>query len=174
MQHELERLKRENAKLSTENEILKATSGSVGKNSPNPFDTPANSLEEPTHTGPLGYSPSDFYAGLDIQKNGSVSPRRSNSPTHSRPNGAKRRKYSVSHKVHVSPDTGERLLAAGATWDYIQAHDLFQKGLVDVGDVCERLKKVARCDGQGPVFEESDIRKAIEESAVAGGRDELI
>jgi hypothetical protein len=55
----------------------------------------------------------------------------------------------------------------------IQSHDLFKRGLVDVGDVCERLKRVAKCDGQGPVFEEGDVRRAIEES-VAGGSDELI
>jgi AP-1-like transcription factor len=65
------------------------------------------------------------------------------------------------------------LLAAGATWDLIQSHELFKRGLVDVGDVCERLKRVAKCDGQGPVFEEGDVRRAIEES-VAGGSDELI
>lgn len=71
--------------------------------------------------------------------------------------------------------TGEPLLGAGATWDYIQQHELFRKGLVDVGDVCERLKAFARCDGQGgPVFQESDVRKAIAESSNAGGRDELI
>ncbi len=66
------------------------------------------------------------------------------------------------------------MLGSGATWDYIQAHELFRKGLVDVGDVCERLKKQARCDGQGPIFLESEVRQAIAESAVAGGRDELI
>lgn len=71
-------------------------------------------------------------------------------------------------------DTGEPLLNAGATWDYIQSHDLFKRGLVEIGDVCERLKKMARCDGSGPVFQEKDIRLAISESAVAGGRDELI
>lgn len=74
----------------------------------------------------------------------------------------------------VDDDSGEPLLSAGATWDYIQGHELFKKGLVDVGDVCERLKKMARCDGQGPVFQERDIRQAIQDSAIAGGRDELI
>jgi hypothetical protein len=58
----------------------------------------------------------------------------------------------------IDDATGEPIYNAGATWDYIQAHELFKKGLVDVGDVCERLKKSARCDGKGPVFLESDIR----------------
>lgn len=44
---------------------------------------------------------------------------------------------------------------------------------VDVGDVSERLKQVAKCDGQGPVFEESEIISAIELS-VASGNDELL
>ena len=55
----------------------------------------------------------------------------------------------------------------------IQAHEMYKRGLVDVGDVCERLKNCAKCDGQGPVFEEGDVRRVIEES-VAGGSDELI
>jgi hypothetical protein len=74
----------------------------------------------------------------------------------------------------IDDDSGEPIYNMAATWDYIQAHELFRKGLIDVGDVCERLKKTARCDGQGPVFLESDIRQAISDSAVAGGRDELI
>jgi hypothetical protein len=45
--------------------------------------------------------------------------------------------------------------------------------MVDVGDVSDRLKKVAKCDGQGPVFEEREIIDAIEKS-VASGSDELL
>jgi AP-1-like factor len=70
-------------------------------------------------------------------------------------------------------ENGERLLAAGATWDYIIKHPLFIKGYVDVGHVSERLKGRAKCDGQGPVFEESAILDAIEKS-VASGSDELL
>ena len=73
----------------------------------------------------------------------------------------------------MTSDNGERLLAAGATWDYIIKHPLFVRGLVDVGDVSERLKKKAKCDGQGPVFEEREIIDAIEKS-VASGSDELL
>jgi len=77
-----------------------------------------------------------------------------------------------SHRVVVS-ENGEKLLAAGATWDYIIKHPLFLQGRVDVGDVSERLKKKAKCDGQGPVFEEREILEAIEKS-VASGSDELL
>lgn len=78
-----------------------------------------------------------------------------------------------SHRITTSEETGEKLFAAGATWDYIIGHPLYQKGMVDVGDVSERLKGAARCDGQGPVFEERDIVEAIEKS-VASGNDSLL
>ena len=95
-------------------------------------------------------------------------------PTSLKANVTQSQTYTHSHGLAVASDTGETLLAVGATWDYIQAHELFKKGLVDVGDMCDRLKKVARCDGHGPVFEEGDVRRAVMESTVAGGRDELI
>jgi AP-1-like transcription factor len=101
--------------------------------------------------GPMSYSPTEFYTNL-LRSHDNKTP---------------------SHRITVSDDTGERLLGAGATWDAIQEHHLFKKGLVDVGDVCDRLKNLAKCDGQGPVFEERDIRRAIEASA-ASGSDELI
>lgn len=155
---ENERLKKELAKIATENEILRATTGG-GIGGPRPY---ADDSDEITSTGPLHYTPRDFYSKLDLSEN-------KDSPSYYRD-----KKHVPSRRIVVSAESGERLLAAGATWDYIQQHELFQKGLVDVGDVCERLKKLARCDGQGPVFEERDVRMAINESAVAGGRDELI
>lgn len=46
-------------------------------------------------------------------------------------------------------------------------------GAVDIGEVCERLKKFARCESMGPVFDEDDVRRVIEEVGRSGG-DELI
>lgn len=103
-----------------------------------------------SNIGPLGYTPTDFYTEVLYAHDNKV----------------------PSHRI-VTSDEGERLLAAGATWDYIIKHPLYKRGLVDVGDVSERLKKVAKCDGQGPVFEESKILDAIEKS-VASGSDELL
>lgn len=80
---------------------------------------------------------------------------------------------SPSHRVVVCQSTGEKLLDASATWDFIQAHELFRRGLVDIAVVCEKLKSKVQCGGQGPVFAEGNVRWAIEESA-AGGSDELI
>jgi AP-1-like transcription factor len=77
------------------------------------------------------------------------------------------------HKISISPLTGNRLLSSGATWDYIQAHPLFKKGLVDIADVSEKLKGKSGCDGTGPAFEEECVDKAIRESA-ALAKDELI
>ena len=131
--------------MSTENEILRATSivatGTAG--------SPASNAA-PTTTGPMSYNPTDFYTNV-LQNHPNKSP---------------------SHRI-VTSDSGERLLAAGATWEFIINHELFKRGLVDVGLVSERLKPQAKCDGQGPVFEERAIVEAIQES-VASGSDELL
>jgi hypothetical protein len=79
---------------------------------------------------------------------------------------------SFSHRVAYAKD-GQRLLAAGASWDLIISHELFKRGLVDIGSVSEHLKTRAICDGQGPVFSENDVFEAIEMS-VASGSDDLL
>ncbi|KAI9903664.1 hypothetical protein N3K66_000193 [Trichothecium roseum] len=137
---ENERLRRDLQKISTENEILKATSNTGHNNSQSP---------EPMMTGPMRYSPNDFASNiLEGHTN-----------------------KSFSHRiVHLD---GNRLLAAGASWDFIISHDLFKRGLVDVGNVSQVLKNRAKCDGQGPVFMEKDILEAIEIS-VASGTDDLL
>lgn len=144
LQVDNDRLKRELQQVATENEILRATSSSGAK---------APSKPSPSEVvGPMKYSPTDLYYSnvLDGHDN-----------------------KTRSHRITVSETTGQKMLSAGATWDLIQQHALFLKGLVDVGDVCERLKKIAKCDGQGPSFEEKDVLDAIEASA-ASGSDELI
>lgn len=77
-----------------------------------------------------------------------------------------------SHRV-VTGDDGEKLFAAGATWDYILGHDLYKRGLVNIEQVSERLKYHAKCDGQGPVFAEKSIVEAMEQS-IASGSDDLL
>ncbi|KAF5865025.1 hypothetical protein ETB97_005590 [Aspergillus alliaceus] len=138
-----ERLKRELARFTTENEILRATSGSGGR-------TNNNNSDEPLTTGPMRYSPTDFYSELV-------------------PKGEPSRL----HRVSTCAKTGEKLLGAGATWDLIQGHELFKRGLVDIKDVSERLKNITQCDGQGPAFPEGQVLKAIEESAAANHDDLL-
>lgn len=140
---ENEKLRREMQKISTENEVLRATSSVHAQH--NGSMSPIAGIT----TGPMQYNPTDFYSDL-LQNHVNKTP---------------------SHRIVESG--GERLLAAGATWDYIISHDLFKKGLVDVADVSERLKCQAKCDGQGPVFEERSVLKAIMDS-VASGSDELL
>lgn len=142
---ENERLKRDLQKVNTENEILRATS-MVAANS----GSPGGASAAPTTTGPMSYNPTDFYSDV-LQNHANKTP---------------------SHRI-VTSENGDRLLAAGAAWEYIVNHDLFKRGLVDVAQVSERLRPQAKCDGQGPVFEERAIVEAIEHS-VANGSDELI
>lgn len=142
---ENERQRLQIQKLATENEILKATTGAPHRND----SQLAN--HGPMHYSPKRYSPQEFYSEI-LESHENKMP---------------------SHRIVASKETGERLLAAGATWEYIIRHPLFQRGLVDVGDVSERLKNLAKCDGQGPVFEERAIIEAIERS-VASGSDELL
>ncbi|KAJ5774055.1 hypothetical protein N7457_008951 [Penicillium paradoxum] len=144
-----ERLKRELAKYTTENEILRATSHHTNH-------TPVNVSEdqELTVTGPMRFSPTDFYSAL-------------------MPNGHAGSHSSPPHRLIVCPVTGEKLLDSGATWEFVQQHELFKLGQVDIVDVIKRLQGMAQCDGQGPAFRVGQVRLAIEESA-AMGRDELI
>ena len=87
--------------------------------------------------------------------------------------GVDPKQHGVSSIVYKERETGEKLLAAGATWEYIQHSEAFRKGQIDVEDVIKRLKGRAACDGQGPAFRESEIKMAIEHSIRAAG-DELI
>ncbi|KAJ3455063.1 AP-1-like transcription factor [Fusarium solani] len=68
---------------------------------------------------------------------------------------------------------GERLLDAGAAWDFIINHQLFKKGLVDIGDLSERLKLCARYDNHSLALSERSIIAAIEQS-VASRTDDLL
>ena len=73
-----------------------------------------------------------------------------------------------------SPGTGgSNLLSASATWDFLQQHPLYLSGTVDIGEVCDRLKKVARCDGMGPMFDQVEVRQVIEQVGRSSG-DQLI
>ncbi|KAJ6106278.1 hypothetical protein N7512_009795 [Penicillium capsulatum] len=157
LQADNERLKRELARFATENEILRATSQSL-----NGAQGGAKENPEPMVTGPMNYSPTDFHSKL-LPEGSGANARTGAGPPRASPGR---------HRITVCQVTGEQLLDAGATWDLIQGHELFKRGQVDIGDVTERLKGMSQCDGQGPAFKESQVRKAIEESAV--DRDELI
>jgi len=99
----------------------------------------------------MRYSPTDFYTEL-------LQPHENKT---------------ISHRIVTDPVSGGRLLAAAASWDFIIAHPLVKQGVVDIPLVSEKLKTMAKCDGQGPVFAEGDIVTTIENSVVGDG-DELL
>ncbi|KAK4242032.1 hypothetical protein C8A03DRAFT_40601 [Achaetomium macrosporum] len=140
---ENEKLRRDLQKITTENEILRATSIAAAN-----AGSPAAAA--PTTTGPMSYKPENFYSNV-LQGHANKTP---------------------SHRI-VTSEKGERLLAVGATWEFIINHELYKRGLVDLTQVSDRLRPQAKCDGQGPVFEESAIIEAIEQS-VSNDSDELI
>ncbi|KAK4232335.1 hypothetical protein QBC38DRAFT_93312 [Podospora fimiseda] len=149
MQHETiaenEQLRSDVRKLSTENEILRATQVVM------PVSSPLNH-GSPITTGPMTYTPAATEFFNNVLQNHTNKDR--------------------SHRILTGLD-GTRLLTAGATWDLILTHPLYLRGQVDVGAVSERIKPLAKCDGQGPVFEERAIIQAIKE-CVASGTDELM
>lgn len=149
---ENEKLKRDLQKVHTENEILRATSSlqaaaAAAGASPGSDGMGGSSV---LTAGPMKYNPTDFYT--DLLANHEIK--------------------TPSHRV-AKTETGDRLLGAGATWDLIISHDSFKRGLIDVADISNRLKSQAKCDGQGPVFEERAILDAIEQS-VGSGSDSLL
>lgn len=159
-----ERLKRELDRLATQNEILRATTTpmrlptqttTTDPSQPQSFQqqlTPARTSASPDTTGPMIYSPSTFNAAFS---------------DHQAPDEP------ISHRIQISATTGERLLSTGAAWELIQSHDLYRRGVVDIGEVSDRLKEKVFCDGSGPTFAEGEVIRAIEESVGAAG-DELI
>jgi AP-1-like transcription factor len=156
LQSDNERLKLMLQRAQTENEILRATASSSPKGS-----NPPGFVDDPSLLPPSRPSKS--------------SSTRSDEPTFDPrrlANGLISTETSPSQSSG-SPNSRSHLLSASATWDLLQSHPLYLSGAVDIGEVCERLKKMARCDGMGPMFEEDEVRKVIEEVGRSGG-DELI
>ena len=148
-----ERLKRELDRVATQNEILRATSTPTKLSQR--ADVQVQEVGEMEENGHMAYSPGAFSHAVagDHYPTGP---------------GVK-----VSHRISRDPTTGERMLATGAAWDYIQHHELHRRGLVDLGDVVDNLKQRVQCDGAGPTFAESAVEQAIQDSVGIGG-DELI
>ena len=151
---ENERLKRELDRIATQNEILRATTTPMRAAQQDQSHHEGRSFPDGLTSGPMIYSPSTFNAAFAAHSaSGPEEP--------------------ISHRIEISATTGERLLATGAAWDFIQHHELYRRGLVDIADVSEKLKEKVVCNGAGPTFSERDIIQAIEDSVGAAG-DELI
>lgn len=151
LQSDNERLKLALQRARTENEILRATSG---HHSPSSSRRVSASYPSPGALLPDEEMEEDGY-NVQALSNGSVV-------------NAADRDHPASR--HLSKG---REVPASQAWDVIMSHPLAKQGLVDVTDVVERLRGMAKCNGHGPVFEESTIWQAIEESRRSGG-DELI
>ena len=152
LESKLHSLSAHSSTLLTDNERLKrelqrlATQNEILRATsaqPNPSARPPS----PIH-GPQTYSPTDFQQAIGEGH------------------------HALSFEDFGGPE-GQRLLAVGATWDYIINHESFKRGMVDIEDVHKRLKGRAACDGRGPAFKEAEVLRAIEESVIQGN-DELI
>jgi AP-1-like factor len=149
LQSDNERLKAALQRARTENDILRATSGqSPASSRPVSVSYPSPGAHLPDEDAKEDYNVQSF-------SNANVV------------NSADKDHPASRHK------SKSKEIPAAQAWDYIQSHSLVKQGLVDIADVCERLKGMAKCDGHGPVFEESTIWQAVEESRRSGG-DELI
>lgn len=155
LQSDNERLKLMLQRVQTENEILRATAQSSPKEIHPPGFVDDPSLLPQSRPNKKALSTNEPHFDAARLANGLLSS--DSSPS----------------KSGSSPDSNSHLLSASATWDLLQSHPLYLSGAVDIGEVCERLKKMARCDGMGPMFEEDEVRKVIEEVGRSGG-DELI
>lgn len=153
LQNDNERLQLMLQRTQTENEILKATASSSPSRDRLQFvDDPSLMPASSTRHMPASDDGPPF--DPDRLANGLLSTESSSS---GRP----------------SLDTGLRLLSANATWDFLQSHPLYTSGALDISEVCERLKKKAKCDGMGPMFDADEIKAVIEEVGRSGS-DELI
>ncbi|KAF1841353.1 uncharacterized protein K460DRAFT_293853 [Cucurbitaria berberidis CBS 394.84] len=153
LQSDNDRLKLALQRARTENEILRATSG----HSPAASRPVSASYPSPGAHLPLDEDSDADDDDYNVQSltNGSVM------------NAADK------EQVASRRTSKGRQIPAAQAWDFIQSHPLVKQGLVDITDVCERVKGAAKCDGHGPVFEEDTLWQAVEESRRCGG-DELI
>lgn len=156
LQSDNERLKLMLHRAQSENEILRATAASSPSQGPSP-----GFVDEPSHSS---HSRSSRSSSLQEPHFDTTRLAKGLLSTE-----ASARKTSTSPGSHPEG----HLLSASATWDLLQSHPLYLSGAVDIGEVCERLKKMARCDSTAPMFEAAQVRKAIEEVGKSDG-DELV
>jgi hypothetical protein len=64
---------------------------------------------------------------------------------------------------------GRKVFTQTAVWDYLIDHPLIRGGHVDIQDAWDRVRNIAKNGVDGPVYLETDIKKAIESSRKGGG-----
>lgn len=152
METDNERLKRELAALSTQNEILRATHtaprSAASSNTPfHPADFHAPSMPPPQSSGPQSFSPTEFVVATGGTAQWPL-------------------------KFEAYGNKRGRMLLAGAAWDLIVRDPRISEGKIDLEEVCRRLKGKAICDGRGPAFKEEEVRQILDECAIGG--DDLL
>lgn len=157
LQSDNERLKLMLQRAQTENEILRANASSAASLSPSHHSDGTDEGTTVVHTIDHGRRSSTLFDPVRVSQGLlSTAPK-------STPNG-----------LRGSLARAEsRLLSASATWDLIQSHPLYLAGAVDIGEICDRLKKLAQCESMGPMFQEDQVRRIIEDVG-RSGHDELI
>ncbi|CAI6335808.1 unnamed protein product [Periconia digitata] len=150
LQSDNERLKLALQRARTENEILRATSAR----------SPSNSRPVSATYSSSGDHNSDYDEEEESYNVQSLS------------DGTVLTNGDLNHHL-PKKSSKARDIPASQLWDTIHTHHLVKQGVVDVADVCERLKGAAKCGGSGPVYDERLIWAAIESSRKSGG-DELI
>lgn len=161
---DFERLQRENERLATQNEILRATS--KPQSHPQPQVAPSEREVSPI-PGPQRYSPSAaFRANL-------MSATLQRHPPQSKDDLRAPAGTTGTYRLDVSAATGQKLLSMSAAWELVQNHELYKKGQINIHELCEKMKAFSTCNGHGPAFPEDALLTAIEES-IGGPGDELL
>ncbi|KAK5109584.1 hypothetical protein LTR62_006935 [Meristemomyces frigidus] len=166
LQSDNERLKLMLQRAQTENEILRATAGtSPTSNHPPSF------VDDPTLLPSSRPSKHRSLTAAGGEGGGGQVGKEPYFSTARLANGLLFNHLSSPRKLSdaSSSRTDTQLLSASATWDLLQSHPLYLTGAVDIGEVCERLKRMAKCDDMGPMFEQEEVRRVIEEVGGSGG-----
>ena len=177
LQRENEDLKRQIAKLSTENEILKATAHASCPNGKHNHDERVEN-KTPETTSPRRYFPMDqdeiSASNAPIWPNKAMVTENATSDAHLPDETQSGSMTPLSqHRIKYDKTTGERYLDASETWEMIVNYRAKHNVMLDLNDVYGRLRGKTKCDGQGAVIGEEVVKKAIQDS-VEAGRDDLL
>lgn len=162
LQNENDKLRRELARVNAENQILQAKASSIA-NDPISFLSDSNDLV------------ADLLNHESNRDCGGISNMKAQLGDSSDWMAGVRWPQSKIQLTTPPADGSEAsLLDPGATWDYIQAHEMVKKGLADIGNICEKLKRAARCDGTGPAIQDKEVTTVTQESTDVGEEAKLV
>jgi hypothetical protein len=65
----------------------------------------------------------------------------------------------LSPTIHEANGNVVDLISCSVVWNRIAKHPLFDK--FDLEDLCDELKKIAKCSRSGPVFEEYEVQEVL-------------